>query len=145
MGRREAFSPTTGRMPSNADMIARLLPTAASLLLIACATSSDRQPVEGPVALGATAFVGGPKVTPQQIVEDSRCPMNARCVWAGRVIVRTTVTLGSGDQTVDLTLGEPTQVADGTLTLVSVAPERMTGQTPSPADYRFAFEFAGGL
>lgn len=46
----------------------------------------------------------------------------------------------------DLTLGEPMRVADGILTLVSVTPDRVAGTKPTKrADYRFAFEFSGGL
>lgn len=118
----------------------------ATLLLAACATTGNAgQGVEGPVRIGQTAYVGGPRVTPLKLIEDSRCPMNARCVWAGRAIVRARVQGGSWTRTLDLTLGEPVAVADGKLTLVSVTPERMTGTSPKPADYRFAFEFAGGL
>ena len=52
---------------------------------------------------------------------------------------------GNWHETLDLTLGEPVQVADGKLTLVSVVPEREAGKTVDAADYRFAFIFAGGL
>lgn len=44
-------------------------------------------PIEGAVRLGQTAFVGGPKVRPYRIIEDSRCPANLQCVGdhAGRL------------------------------------------------------------
>src|SRR3546814_2440709 len=40
------------------------------------------------VALCQKAYVDGPLVQPVAVVEDSRCPMNVRCVWAGRVRVK---------------------------------------------------------
>lgn len=116
------------------------------LLVAACTTTGAPRLIEGPVAIDQTAYAGGPQVRPLALVEDSRCPMNARCIWAGRAVVRVEVILGSGTRTLDLTLGEPVPLADGRLTLVSVTPERSAGEAaPAPADYRFAFEFQGGL
>src|SRR3546814_10221521 len=53
-------------------------------------------------------------VQPVEVVEDSRCPMNARCVWAGRVRVKMLWLRGNGEkQSFEVTLGEETQLADG--------------------------------
>lgn len=113
-------------------------------LLASCATMAQNPPSQDGFAhLGEATYVDGPIVTPLELIEDSRCPMNARCIWAGRVILRVDV---SGHRTLDLTLGEPRQVADGALTLVSVTPDQVAGagQEIDPANYRFGFEFAGG-
>ncbi|URW76555.1 hypothetical protein M9980_04900 [Sphingomonas donggukensis] len=118
---------------------------AAALALSACVATAEPRAIEGPVRMGQIAYVNGPRVRPEKLIEDSRCPMNARCVWAGRAIVRAAVTTGSGTRRIDLTLGKPERVADGMLTLVSITPERVAGAQPKPAPYRFAFEFAGGL
>lgn len=96
-------------------------------------------------AIGQTAAVGGPKVTPIAVVEDSRCPMNARCVWAGRVRITARVDLGSGSRVHELTQGQPIPVADGTLELVEVLPDKPADGALKPAAYRFAFRFMGGL
>ena len=74
-----------------------LLPLAAAcaaLSLGACATLPNGPIVNGgPVRPDGMAMIGQPTrvgalvVTPKTLVEDSRCPMNARCVWAGRVVV----------------------------------------------------------
>lgn len=118
-----------------------------ALLLSACATTAGAPLPDGSdVALGQKAYVDGPIVEPVAIVEDSRCPMNARCVWAGRVRVKMLWHRGDGaKQPFDVTLGEPTPLADGQFTLESVRPERRTDVTLKPADYRFSFRFAGGL
>ncbi len=117
------------------------------LLFSACATTAGAPLADGSdVALGQKAFVDGPIVEPVAIVEDSRCPMNARCVWAGRVRVKMLWHRGNGEkQPFDVTLGEPTPLADGQFTLESVRPERRTDVTLRSADYRFSFRFAGGL
>lgn len=97
--------------------------------------------------LGQTVAVDGPKVTPLAVLEDSRCPMNARCVWAGQVRLKARVHLGTGDRDLELTSGKPIPVADGTLELVEVRPDRVAGEGQSldPEDYRFGFRFMGGL
>jgi hypothetical protein len=96
--------------------------------------------------LGERVLVDGPAVTPLEVLEDSRCPADVQCAWAGRLRIRTAVHLGSGDQRLDLTLGEPMQVADGMLELVEVQPVPATaGSTIAPADYRFTFRFDGGF
>ena len=79
--------------------------------------------------------VGGFIVTPIKVEEDSRCPMNARCVWAGRVVVRATVTDGRHRTTRRFTLGEP---SDG-LVLDTVEPGRMAGAPIQPIRYRVHF------
>lgn len=119
----------------------------ALALLVACATppAALAETHEGPVALGQTAYVGGPRVTPLSVVEDSRCPADVTCIWAGRVIVRARVAGGAWERTMDLTLGEPQQVADGMLELVSVTPGRTERGRPQDESYRFGFEFDGGL
>ncbi|MBC7985217.1 MAG: hypothetical protein H7X93_00890 [Sphingomonadaceae bacterium] len=114
-------------------------------LLASCATAQPPPSREGPVGLGETAYVDGPTVTPLAVIEDSRCPMNARCVWAGRVVLRARIAGGSWVTERELLLGEPIPIADGALTLVSVTPETMAGQQIDPRAYRFAFAFDGGL
>lgn len=95
--------------------------------------------------LGERVQVDGPAVTPLEVLEDSRCPAGVQCVWAGRLRLRATIHLGAADETRDLTLGEPTQVADGTLELVEVSPVPVAGGMIAPTDYRFTFRFDGGI
>ena len=120
--------------------------------LTACATARPAAdeppplPEASNVALGQRAYVDGPLVQPVAVLEDSRCPMNARCIWAGRVRVQMVWIRGNGEkQPFEATLGEPVQLADGQFTLESVRPEKMTDMTLKPEDYRFSFRFAGGL
>ncbi|AJA08604.1 hypothetical protein SKP52_08440 [Sphingopyxis fribergensis] len=119
----------------------------AALALSACATTRGAPLPDGSdVAIGQKAYVDGPLVQPVEVLEDSRCPMNARCVWAGRVRVKMVWIRGNGEkQPFEVTLGESTPIADGAITLESVRPEKMTNLTIKPSDYRFSFRFAGGL
>jgi hypothetical protein len=84
--------------------------------------------------------VGDLVVTPKKLVEDSRCPINARCVWAGRVVVTTRIVGPNFSDTADLTLGEPYGTHGKLLALVSVRPEKTTQSELQDVDYRFVYE-----
>lgn len=135
-------------MLQGCEMIMKTL--AAAMLLLSTAACATIPPVKSngiDVVLGQTAYVDGPKIRPIKVIEDSRCPMNARCIWAGRVRILAVWVKAGGDKEVELTLGEPVPLADGSLTLTDVKPARMAGEGKalSPSDYRFSFQFAGGL
>lgn len=112
-------------------------------LIASCASN---RVVEGPVGLGQTAFVSGPHVRADRIIEDSRCPADVQCVWAGRLIVAATVIGGGWTKQVELTLGVPIDIGDGKLTLVKAVPARQTNKEQNePLAYRFTFDFQDGL
>ena len=119
----------------------------AALALAACATR-PAAPVrsDGLAHLGEATRVGTLVVTPRAVVEDSRCPINARCVWAGRTRLSVRIDLGSGSETREIASDAPIQVADGQLALVEVQPDRTAGEQPrEQKPYRFGFTFSGGL
>lgn len=115
------------------------------LILGLTAGCAGRGSVEGAVRLGQITRVGEPRVRPDSIVEDSRCPSDVTCVAAGRLIVRATVFGGGWSRQVDLTLGAPIPVADGLLTLIDAVPIRTARHPTRPSSYRFTFLFQGGL
>jgi hypothetical protein len=94
---------------------------------------------------GQTVSVDGPRVTPIRLLTDSRCPMEARCVWAGELRILARVRTGSGSSLREFTLGKPIPVADGALELASAMPPRSVQRPIRMRDYRFGFRFAGGL
>jgi hypothetical protein len=116
---------------------------ATSLASCAATVPVARTLAEGPVRLGEIAAVDGPKVRPDRVIEDSRCPADVQCIQAGRLVVRATVLGGGWSKELDLTLGVPVPVADGMLTLVDASPVPITGETPGSAA-RFTFKFQGG-
>ncbi len=92
------------------------------------------------VSLNQPVWASDAILTPLAVTEDSRCPMNARCIWAGKLTVSTRIAATHWTQTAPLTLGEPYEVMGRTYVLVSGTPERTTDSEPSPASYRFVFE-----
>jgi hypothetical protein len=95
--------------------------------------------------LGQRVNLGGPKITPLKVLEDSRCPLEARCVWAGRVKLEVRVETGSGTSVQELASDKPLQVADGQLELLGTMPPTSTQRPIAPGDYRFALKSSGGL
>ena len=123
------------------------LALAAPLALFACATTPP-EPEDGIARAGLNerVYVDGPWVTPLAVLEDSRCPMNAQCIWAGRTRLSVRIELGSRSETREIASDAPIQVADGQLALVEVQPDLMAGEQPDPQKpCRFGFTFAGGL
>ncbi|WP_169332028.1 hypothetical protein [Xanthomonas vasicola] len=122
----------------------RILAGLAGILLAGCVAAAPKvHPLEGPVGLGKVAAVDGPKVRPDRIIEDSRCPPDVQCIVEGRLIVRATVFGGGWSKQVELTLGIPVPVADGMLTLVDATPVPIN-QTAAGSAARFTFKFQGG-
>ena len=117
----------------------------AALALSGCASLPAAAPIrsDGLARLGEPTRVGTLVVTPRSVVEDSRCPINARCVWAGRAIVRTQIDGRGWRETLNLTLGERTVTHGATLALTSVEPGKMAGAQPAPAQ-PMLFGFDGG-
>lgn len=96
-------------------------------------------------AIGQRVYVDGPNVTPLAVIEDSRCPMNARCIWAGRTRLSVRIELGSRSEIREIGSDKPIPVADGQLSLVEIQPDAVAGQPVDASAYRFGFAFAGGL
>jgi len=91
------------------------------------------------VSLNETADLGGGlNVRPLSVIEDSRCPANVDCVWAGRVVLRAEV----NGQPTDITLDEPLTTPNGVVLLAVVKPspwnEWPQAELPIPP-YRFGF------
>jgi hypothetical protein len=117
----------------------RAFPLVAALALAACATLPA---ATGPSAtIGEIAGVGTFRVRPIEVVEDSRCPINARCVWAGRLILRAEVSKRGFRQVRNLVLGEAQDVPGGKLTLESAEPGKLAGEQPPPPPTRFTFKY----
>ncbi|MCA8885482.1 MAG: hypothetical protein KDA35_02595, partial [Hyphomonadaceae bacterium] len=94
------------------------------------------------VGIGETADLGnGLRVRPLEVLEDSRCPQNARCVWAGRLRLRVNIE-GVGAREIEDN-SDAVQTPRGAFSLVAVSPGSWTdwpeGAKPP---YRFGFHRA---
>jgi hypothetical protein len=101
---------------------------------LGCATMEPTIPAEPGVAfelpVGKTAALNGngARITFKQVKEDSRCPTDVTCVWAGDARIELTISRnGSSDDTKILTLSPPNSEArSGDLQI------RFVGLTPVP-------------
>lgn len=91
------------------------------------------------VALGGSTMVMGVTISPQEVISDSRCPIDAQCVWAGTVEVRTVLATQVAHGEHVLRLGDPQVFGDYSVTLVEVLPAK--AQTAiSDASYQFIYK-----
>lgn len=86
---------------------------------------------------------GAIKVTFIEVLEDSRCPADAVCIWAGQVKVLVEVEYGTEIQQYTLTgdtllEGDVKSITIGeyTITLVQVDPYPLASQPTDPAAYQ---------
>lgn len=126
-----------------------LVPIAA-FALSACAivppgpnSSSDREIAAKGTAVPFNQPVwvsNGLVVTPIRLIEDSRCPADATCVWAGQAVLETRLDGTGWRQTVQLKAGTPYEVRGQTVRLLSVEPGKQAERQIPVANYRFKFE-----
>lgn len=114
--------------------------------LAACAVIPDAPNVSGtpmpegtPVALGQPVAVGTVVATPMKVVEDSRCPINARCVWAGRLVVETRIDGPGWRDTANINLGETYGTHGDVIELVGAQPDQVAGSEIDLRAYRFTY------
>ena len=93
------------------------------------------------LGIGQTASIEGEKLVIKfrAVLEDSRCPVNVLCVWAGNGKVEFEVLdIDGQNKTVILnTEDEPraTTLKEHQLKLISLSPPRVDGVSISPGDY----------
>jgi hypothetical protein len=72
-----------------------------------------------------------------RVVEDSRCPSDATCVWAGEVKVQLSTRLDTAEaQQHEIVAGQHATVGEFRLVVVQVQPERISTREISPEEYR---------
>ena len=117
--------------------------------LAACTTAAESPEIPGCstmdcVGIGQSQEVFTEfSVTPLAVREDSRCPIEADCIWEGRVLLDAQLDLGHESITVALDSSERLRINGGFLSFGEIAPDPST-QWPElqSEDYRFGFLFA---
>lgn len=97
-------------------------PLLAILILFSTYAFSQNSASESPkigikVPLGKTLEYKGVSIKFIEVVEDSRCPKDVSCIWAGRAIVKAEVSAGGNKEEKTLIFGEvrPGEVKNTTL------------------------------
>ena len=125
----------------------RLFITALALIVAACngRLTSPTVPATFTLKPGQTATTQGVAVTFRQVLSDSRCPINALCVWAGEATVEFSVRGRGQAARYELQLGiDPARrtVAHQNIVLEfqALQPHPVGGQPTDPDSYRATIE-----
>ena len=118
----------------------RYLTLAAACLLAACATISEAPVNDATLTLqpAQTLALGETVSLRYDRADDSRCPSNARCVWAGTIAYHFTLTGTTASEPFMLGIDKPTfdsKALKGVRILLATTdppPVRMTHQEPPP-------------
>lgn len=79
-------------------------------------------------------------ITPLEVTEDSRCPQDVQCIWAGTVKVKTKIESGLGASESTLEVGTSVTTEAEEITLIDVSPAKTSAETIPSSSYRFTFE-----
>ena len=120
------------------------------LMLAACAASprpsgSIQFIGEATGEVGETIRLHDLSIHTTQVLEDSRCPAEVQCVWAGRVVVRAQIRGQGWSRTEDMELGRGIALEDArALRLSAVSPDRSQGAPPQTDAYRLTWSLGPG-
>lgn len=117
--------------------------------LLAC-TATRSQPLEVPLGEEATLSIGGTavwspdiKIRFAAVTEDSRCPIDTTCVWAGQLKIQLAIQTASKTATRELLESEHVAIDHYRVTFVRAKPHRMTDRKIGPKDYRVTLRVDG--
>ncbi len=89
--------------------------------------------------IGQTVVIDHIQITPLEVIEDSRCPVDVTCIWAGAVKLKVGVTIQDGPFYYVLTLNQPYTVGSvKSILLTEVKPAKRSSKI-SASEYSFIF------
>ena len=111
-----------------------------AVALAACGRGGSAADLDAPIQLapGQSARFAEQKLEVHfvGIENDSRCPADVACVWAGEVIVQLAVRSDGKTKQHSVKETQSTTVDGYTVTVLQVLPLRASSQRIAPADYR---------
>ncbi len=90
--------------------------------------------------LGQSVTVLGETITPKKVLDDSRCPSDVQCIWAGTVRVEGTVLGGMGEGQLTFELDKESTTEVNSIKLVDVKPYPLSTHDIADSEYIFTFE-----
>lgn len=122
-----------------------LVPLLLTVALVGCKSDGAPEPRVGSLdqeiqlAPREQAAFGQQGLTVEfvRVVEDSRCPSDATCVWAGEVKVQLSTRIDAAEAIQhEITAGQPATAGEFQLAVLQVQPERISTREISPEEYR---------
>jgi len=140
--------PILGRDRAATDMRTFMLASLLALVLVLPAFAHQEDKITLRVGQQKSAMRGDLKIKFVRVLEDSRCPRDVNCIWAGNAKVELKVTGPDGNtKTIVVnTMGNLTNGPSGgqfdtyAINLVGLTPQPVSGRKLSSRDYRLALE-----
>lgn len=98
--------------------------------------------VTSSVALTESILFKGISITPLEVIEDSRCPIDVQCIQAGTVRIKIKLDDSIILDEVVISLGKATTFQGVTISLVAVTPIKKSTTENTASDYQFTFEIS---
>ncbi|WP_116810992.1 hypothetical protein [Steroidobacter cummioxidans] len=120
-----------------------------AVALVGCRSTGDPAPRQAALdqevllAPGERVVFGPPQLDVQfvRVSEDSRCPSDVTCVWAGQVKVQLSIRGNAGEaEQHEITAGEGATIGELRVAVVQVQPERISTREISPGEYRVTLQ-----
>lgn len=81
-----------------------------------------------------------------RVVDDSRCPTDVTCIWAGEVKVQLSTRMHTAEPVQhEITAGQHATVGEWRVVVVRVQPERTSTRQISPEEYRVTLRVASAV
>lgn len=105
------------------------------------AAESSVDPNSAEMKIGESRTVNGVNIKVNKIMEESRCPIDAVCIQAGKFVANVTLSAGATTKTLDITEGgAATTLGSAKITLVRAQPMPMASPPTLPGNYRLFFK-----
>jgi len=94
----------------------------------------------GVIAVGETKYINGVRITLNKIVEDSRCPADAVCIQAGKIVANVTLKSDTDQETVNMSDSDAPRGFDTwKVSLVSSSPFPLASNPTPFSKYKVTF------
>lgn len=91
------------------------------------------------LAFGQSGYISGVQITPQALIEDSRCPTDVNCIQAGLLRLRVSIKSEASLEERTFVLGKVQNIFDKEIVLQAVTPARISTKQIKLSDYLFNF------
>ena len=94
----------------------------------------------GEIGVGKSLFINGVRITLNKIVQDSRCPINVKCIQAGWVTANITLESDTDKETKNISSNIISLAFDSyQISIENVKPSPVAGSAPEPSSYLITF------